>query len=331
MSRVGTTLEVHGHRGARGLRPENTLPGFACALELGVDAIELDVGRSADDVAVLNHDAEISRRTCRDTAPLFPGDPLFPYVGRALRELTLAQLKTLDAGRPVATAELAATLRPAPGTPVATLAEVCELLDAYAAGEVLLCVELKTDPSWSGGDVEELTALVVATLDAYGRTGRSRLLGFDWRVLAAAARLAPDATRVALVEEKTVGADAARWFGGIDPAGFGGDLAAAAAAAGASMLSPDADILTTELLASASAYGLPVTVWTVNEPAEMDRLVDAGVAAIVTDYPDRLRAVLAERGLPLPPALDPPALDPPAVTASGCGESPGTAAGRPPR
>ncbi|TDB79280.1 glycerophosphodiester phosphodiesterase, partial [Actinomadura sp. KC216] len=68
-------VENHGHRGARGLRPENTLPGFAHALDLGVDAIELDVGLSADGVVVLNHDQTLSPTNLTDTEPVHPNDP----------------------------------------------------------------------------------------------------------------------------------------------------------------------------------------------------------------------------------------------------------------
>lgn len=297
-------VEVHGHRGARGLRPENTLPGFAHALEIGVHALELDVGLTRDGAVVLNHDPTISAVTCRDTAPLTPGDPMYPYTGRRVRDLTLAQLKTLDAGRREPAAPFAETLLPMPGTPMATLAEVCELLGEYgAAGTVRLCVELKTDPSWSCADVERFVAAVVAALDRYGLTPCSRLLGFDWRVLAAAARLAPAATRVALAEAQTLGAG---WLGGRNLADFGPDrgraLAAAATAAGADILSPKHLLLTANMVAAAHLSGLPVAVWTVNEPAEMRRFIDMGVNALVTDYPDRLRAVLAGRGMPLPTA-----------------------------
>jgi glycerophosphoryl diester phosphodiesterase len=323
------TTEIHGHRGARGHRPENTLPSFAHALELGVDALELDVGLSADGAVVLNHDQTISAVNCRDTGPLTPGDPMFPYTGRAVRELTLAQLKTLDAGVREPAEPFAETLVPMPGTPPATLTEVCELLESYAAGDVRLCVELKTDPSWPDAEVAGLVEAVVATLDRHGLSPRSRLLGFDWRVLSAAIRVAPAITRVALVEPESLEPDAGR-LDGRRLADFGADpaeaLAAAAASAGADILSPKHVLLDGELLRSAHAHGLPVTVWTVNEPAEMRRFVDLGVDAIVTDYPDRLRGVLAGCGRALPTAYAAPL-----VTASGYAEIPDRAADTTPR
>ena len=95
--------EIHGHRGARALRPENTLPGLACALAIGVDAIEFDVTLTADGGLILAHDLVVSAETTLDTAPATEGDPDFPYVGRPWTALTLSQIATLDAGgrRPV--------------------------------------------------------------------------------------------------------------------------------------------------------------------------------------------------------------------------------------
>ncbi|MFF5263566.1 glycerophosphodiester phosphodiesterase family protein [Actinomadura viridis] len=296
MTFSGGTVELHGHRGARGLRPENTLPGLAHALTLGVDAIEFDVGLTADDVVVLNHDQRLSPVTVSDTAPVRPGDPRFPYVGKALRELTLAQIRTVDAGvrRPAADDDpFALTQLPLPGTPLPTLAEVCALLSA--APGVRPAVELKTDPGWADSEVTRFTAAVAEVLEAFGLTGRSRLLAFDWRVLVEARRYAPDAGRVALVERETT-APGTPWLAGLDHA----DPAGAALDVGATALSPEMAMATPDLVERAQGLALPVAVWTLNEPADMVRYVGYGVDAIVTDYPDRLRAVLSEHGLPVP-------------------------------
>jgi glycerophosphoryl diester phosphodiesterase len=299
----GERVEVHGHRGARGLRPENTLPGFAHALELGVDAVELDVGLTADGVVVLNHDQALSADTVADTAPVRAGDPLFPYVGRTIGELTLAQVKTVDASarRADPAGDVDAylvTQVPVRGTRLPTLSEVCGVLAAYGAQQVKLAIELKTDPSWPGRRVEEFVAAVAEVLDSFGMTRQARFLGFDWRVLVAARDQAPDAGRVALIESKTL-VYGSPWLAGMDPA----DATAAAVAVGATALSPEDGLVTTQLVHDAHGLGLPVTVWTVNDPAEMARFIEYGVDAIVTDYPDRLRRVLAEHGLTPPEPL----------------------------
>jgi glycerophosphoryl diester phosphodiesterase len=286
--------EVHGHRGARGLRPENTLPGFAHALAIGVDAIEFDVGLTADGVVIVNHDQVLSATTVSDTGPARPGDPLYPYVGRRIRELTLAQVKTVDAGvrRPVDDDDpFLLTQLPMPGTGLPTLAEFCALIGRYDADALSLAVELKTDGGWPDTEVTEFVAAVAKTLDEYGLTGRSRLLGFDWRVLTDARRLAPEAGRVALLEGKTLGSG---------PPAEMGTLIDAALEVGATAFSPERTLVTRRLVDDAHARGLPVIVWTVNDPAEMATLVELGVDAIVSDHPDRLHTVLKSHGLPRP-------------------------------
>jgi glycerophosphoryl diester phosphodiesterase len=303
----GGRVEAHGHRGARGLRPENTLPGFAHAFEIGVDAVELDVGLTADGVVILNHDQVLSALTCCDTEPAWPDDPQFPYVGRKLRELTLDQIRTVDAGVRQASADgwpadtdpLVLTQLPMRGVVLPTLAEVCELLDGYDSRRIHLAVELKTDPSWPYCDVEHFVAAVADVLESCGMSRRARLLGFDWRVLTAAARVAPRLRRVALVEEKTLtvsDGSGAPWLAGLDPS----DWVAGAVAIGANVLSPEHTLISPELVGDAHSLSLPVTAWTVNDTADMARLIEYGVDAIVTDYPDRLRIVMQSQGRALP-------------------------------
>jgi glycerophosphoryl diester phosphodiesterase len=286
-------VEVHGHRGARGLRPENTLPGFAHALEIGVDAVELDVGLTADGAVVCNHDQRLSPVNCADTAPVDPGDPLFPYVGRSLRELTLDQVKTVDAGERRRSDPLAATQVAVPGARLPTLSEACDLVGRYE--DARLAVEFKTGPDWPDSDVEWFVATVAEILETHGFGGRFRLLGFDWRVIVAARLMLPEIDCVALAESATV-APGTRWLAGLDP----GDLTAAARAAGATVLSPSDRLTTPELIEKAHGLGLQVVPWTLNEPTAMARCIDWGIDGFVTDYPDRARGVLESYDLPLP-------------------------------
>src|SRR4051812_47229177 len=91
-------VDVQAHRGGLGLTVESTLPAFARALELGVTTLEMDVAITADGRDVIPHARGTDSRRCRDTAPATPGDPLFPYVGRLVKDLTFAQVRTLDCG-----------------------------------------------------------------------------------------------------------------------------------------------------------------------------------------------------------------------------------------
>src|SRR5437868_12842483 len=100
-------FDAEGHRGTRGLRPENTLPAFAKALEIGVSTLEMDTGVTKDGQVIVSHEPVVIPLLCQDTHPAFPGDPAYPYVGKPIHDLTLAEIKTLDCGtrRPAAPAQ----------------------------------------------------------------------------------------------------------------------------------------------------------------------------------------------------------------------------------
>jgi glycerophosphoryl diester phosphodiesterase len=299
--------EIQGHRGARALRPENTIPGLAHALAIGVDAIEFDVTLTADGGLILAHDLTVDPQTIRDTG----------YAGKPWLSLSLAEIASLDAGdrRPATPYE--ETFEAVPGTGVPTLDQVCRLINEARAHGVTLAVELKTHPSWPDADVRRLTESALDALAAHRLTGQARILGFDWRVLRCAEAAAPAVPRVALVEP-TTWLPGSAWQAGLEPADYGAGpatgsatgaatgLAGTAEAAhdiGATWLSPWDPMTTPELIKAATDYGLGTVPWTVNDPARMSELIGLKVAGIVTDYPDLLRQVLSSHGVPLPPPV----------------------------
>lgn len=275
-------LEIHGHRGARALRPENTLPGLAYALAIGVDAIEFDVTLTADDGLILAHDLAVDD-------VVFGG----PLVGRTWRSLTLAEIATLDAGGRHPVAPYQDTFVAVPGTPVPTLEQVCALA---APSGVIMSVELKTNPSWPDRDVRLLVSSVIAVLAAHDCTRQARMLGFDWRVLRYAAELAPGMPRVALIEPFTW-ADGSKWLAGLDPASYDPvtGFTAAARDAGADFVSPWDGLTSPAVIAAAHKAGLGIIVWTVNDPEAMLALAELAADGIVTDRPDLLLKVLGGR------------------------------------
>jgi glycerophosphoryl diester phosphodiesterase len=303
--------EIHGHRGARALAPENTLPGLACALAIGVDALEFDVTLTADGSLILAHDLVVDSTTILDTGPAGPADPQFPYVGKRWADLTRAQISTLDAGDRRPTLPFEDTFGALPGTGVPTLDQACRLVSESGADLVKLSVELKTDPSWSGADVQRLTESALAVLAARGLTGRSRILGFDWRVLQAAQAIDPAVPTVALVQP-TTWVPGSAWLAGLDPATYPGDKDAdgqdgtafvtGAHDIGAAWLSPWKSMIGAGTVAAAHAAGLGVIAWTVNEPERMAELIRLGVDAIVSDRPDLLRQVAEDLGEGVPAA-----------------------------
>ncbi|TDE58594.1 glycerophosphodiester phosphodiesterase [Nonomuraea mesophila] len=293
-------VEIHGHRGARGLWPENTLPGMSRTMELGVHALELDVALTADRRLVLTHDLTVSAVTSADRRPIRAGDPLFPYVGKPINSLSLAQLRMLDVGVRLPRHPddpFALTQVPMPETRMPTLGAVLGLVNAYEAESVRLHVELKSDPTRPEltPDPKAFTEQVVEELDRHGRLDNVAILSFDWRIIRYAAGLVPGARRFALIEPDTL-----HWHDDL-----GDDVPAAARDAGATTLSPKHTMVDEALMAQAAAAGLDVAVWTVNDAELAGRMLDLGVAGIVTDYPDRMRDLWRERGLQLPEPVGP--------------------------
>lgn len=283
-------FQLSGHRGARGLWPENTLAGFAGALRLGVDALELDVVLSADAVPVVVHDLTLDPDLVRE-----PGGVWLETPGLAVRSLELATLKRLDVGRarpgsPVALAHPRQTA--VDGQTIPTLAEVFRLAGAHPT--VRLEVEIKTDPTFPelSPDPRELVDRIMAEAAAAGVAARMSLRSFDWRGLHHAAARWPSVPLCFLTEEATP-----------DVLGAVRQAAGGRATDWATDWAPDFTTLTGALVAEARRHGLAVKPWTVNRPEDMARLIAWGVDGLCTDDPDIARAAMAQAGLPLPPAL----------------------------
>jgi glycerophosphoryl diester phosphodiesterase len=130
-------FDLQAHRGGLALRPENTLSSFGNALRLGVTTLELDVQITEDGAAVVTHDRRVDPVKCADTAPVVPADPEFPYVGKYVKTLTLAQVETLDCGtrRPAdpATDPFLPTLEMVPGSRMPVLSAVFDLVKRHRA------------------------------------------------------------------------------------------------------------------------------------------------------------------------------------------------------
>ena len=292
-------FDLEGHRGPRGLRPENTLAAFGKALQIGVTTLELDTGVTKDGVVVVSHERRISPLECQDTG----GNHV---VGQLIRDLTLAQLRTLDCGtrHPAtpATDPFVGTQESVPGTRMPTLAEVFALANRYGANDVQFNIETKIDPTIDDTvDFRVFTRKVVDVIAANAMTQRSLLQSFDWRTLVEAKRIEPALRTVALAQAPTI-FPGTPWTAGvpIDADAWNGSLARAVKSIGAKVLSPRYQDLGDSLIREAHKQGLVVVPWTVNDAPTMSSLIDRGVDGIISDYPNVLRDVMASKGMALP-------------------------------
>jgi glycerophosphoryl diester phosphodiesterase len=290
------TFDLEGHRGTRGLRPENTLAAFGKALQIGVTTLELDTGVTKDGVVVVSHERRISPLECQG-----------PWVGSLIRDLTFAQIQQLDCGtrHPVnpATDPFVGTQEAVPGTRMPSLAQVFELANRYGAHDVKFDIETKIDPTVNDTvDPVTFARSVLDVIERYGMTQRSVLQSFDWRTLVEAKRELPALKIVALAQASTI-FPGTPWTAGVPIAAdawSAGTLADAVKSIGASVVSANFPNITDALIAAAHRLGLLVIPWTVDDTASMRSLIDRGVDGLITDYPDLGRQVMAEKGLKLP-------------------------------
>lgn len=302
---VAAPFDAQGHRGARGLAPENTLAAFRRALDIGVTTIETDVAISADGSVVIAHDPWLNPALVRGADGKW-----LRSEGPAIHALTLAELRAYDIGRLNPEHRYAKDWpgqQAADGERLPTLAELFALVKA-GGKPVRFNIETKITPT-SGADTPGPAAFaqhLVREVRAAGVAARTSIQSFDWRTLIESRRIAPEIATVCLTAEfegfNTVRADASGaspWHAGLKIADHG-SVPKAARAAGCAVWSPNFRALDDKRLAEAREIGLQVIVWTVNDPAEMTSLIERGVDGIITDYPDRLRAVMKARGMPLP-------------------------------
>ena len=299
-SMTAQAIEIQGHRGARGLLPENTIPAFERAIDVGVDVLEVDIGMTRDGVPVVHHDRALSPDRTRDASGAWLSPP-----GPLLGTLDRSELSAFDVGRSAPggkTAERFPEQAPRDGTRIPTLADVLALGRRPGAEEIRFNIETKLTPlgpaETAGPD--EFARAVVAVLRAEGMVERSNLQSFDWRVLFAARRLAPELATVCLTAEQRWQDNVHRgrrhpspWTAGLDIGAFDGSVPKMVEAAGCAGWSPYHRDLSEEALAEAHELGLKVVVWTVNEVDEMAALARLGVDGIITDYPDRAVEALA--------------------------------------
>lgn len=294
-------IDLQGHRGARGLLPENTLPSFQRALELGVTTLELDVGMTKDGVLVIHHDQTLNPDITRDAEGRF-----LEGRGPAIHALTFQALQQYDVGRLKPGTAYAANFpdqQPADGTRIPRLTDLFELVRRSGNERVRFAIETKLHPDKPDETPapEPFARALVQAIRAAGLSGRSQVLSFDWRTLQVVQKIAPEVATVYITAQRprfdTIQASAgSRWTAGFQHREHG-SVPRMIKAAGGTHWSANFNDLTAESVREAQALGLKVLAWTVNDPIVMARILDLGVDGLITDRPDLAIPVLKGRGL----------------------------------
>lgn len=278
-------LPSHGtvvaHRGGADLAPENTLAAFHKAVEPGIDSeiIELDLHTSADDVVVVNHDKSVDRTTGVGQGCDIEQDTVSETFGDVkVHDLTVAELQELDAGRCHVDLDGIRSFE-GQGVVIPTLREV---LDELPTQRFMLEIK-QTEPSVVPGVLELLTEL-----DAFDRTC---FLAFDEGVTQELAETAPEGTCISMP------ASGIRCWSTEAIFPFGGGGCPAYDVMWMPHTNSGFNLKRESLVDDLHAAGMPVFMWTINDPAVMAEAYDAGVDGVVTDRPDLARELVGSRGV----------------------------------
>ncbi len=269
-------FEIQGHRGMRGIFPENTLIGFQRAIEQGVPVVEMDVLLNRENEVMIMHDFAInpSLYTSLD------GKPIEKTL--LIKDLTLSELKNMDCGRlPHARFPQQELV---PGTTIPTLPELLSMLNGLTSSYAHTCrlnIELKADPAFP----ESIPSLfivaqkVIATVQQSRFRDRVYYSSFDFALLQEVRKIDRDATIALLCEEENLA------FYGISSEDWIGNILKKAKELRATVISPHYQLVTLDVVRLVHDEGFRIIPWTVNEPSIALDLARIGVDGIITDYP----------------------------------------------
>jgi glycerophosphoryl diester phosphodiesterase len=299
-------LDLQGHRGARGLAPENTLAGFALTLGIGVTTLELDVAVTRDDVLVISHDPALNPDITRG-----PDGQFLEARGPVIRTLAFDALRRYDVGRLKPGTRYAAAhpqQQAVDGARIPRLQDLFALVRKSGNDQVRFAIETKITPT-SGDETlapEPFARALIAAIREAGLPQRSTIQSFDWRTLAVVQKEAPEIGTVYLTIQQpnsdNVGstrAEGSTWTNGIQFKDHG-SVPKMIRAAGGRIWSSFWRDLDADKVRQAQSLGIQVLAWTVNAPADIERMLDLGVDGIVSDRPDLVREAMARRGMALP-------------------------------
>ncbi len=271
--------EVHGHRGCRGLMPENTIPAFEKAVELGCDWLEMDVVITADSQVLVSHEPWMNHLICRTPQgdSITEGDER----GSNIYHMSTAEVQGFDCGSQThpnfPDQENRAVAKPLLREVVMAAEEKSMEL---GAGGIGYNIEIKSEPALYGTyqpEPKRFVQLVLAQIDSLGLDERCVIQSFDPAILEEVHRQNPDLSTSLLVEN---GDDLAT---NLRRLSFKPDH-----------YSPAFSLADQKLVKELEERDIALLVWTVNDTDDMRRMVELGVKGIITDHPDRLIAILDE-------------------------------------
>lgn len=273
-------LDLQGHRGARGVRPENTMPAFQYCIEQQMTSLELDTVVTKDNQLIISHETDLNGKLCLDETGV-------PAKTLPIKNLTVSELKKFDCGslknEDFPDQELV------PGTRLITLMELFAHTNQFEIQtdrpeKLLFNVELKFRETYSQNDIQESAALMVQIIEEAGLTERVTVQSFVIDLLPVIKKLNPKIKTAALFQPT--------YPQGIQlMLGFkanSDEIMQQTIGAGADIISPYYLYIKPDFVKTAHSNRIKVLPWTVNEEKMMIEMMNLNVDGLISDYPKRL-------------------------------------------
>lgn len=271
-------IDVQGHRGCRGLMPENTIPAFIKALEIGVNTLELDIVISKDGKVVVSHEPYMSSTICLDSS----GNEIANDKQANIYEMTYKEVAAFDCGSKFHSKfpeqEKMKVSKP-------LLSEVIDTVEKYLVEhnlpKVKYNIELKSTAK--GDDIyhpkpDEFSKIVIDLLKEKEMVERVIIQSFDERILESFHKIAPEFELAFLV------ANIASMKKNLDKLSFKPPY-----------YSPHFKLVSKKTIHQAKALDIGLVIWTVNKEKDIKKMIELGVDAIISDYPDRVVKLMEAR------------------------------------
>ena len=306
------TLDIQGHRGARGLFPENTLVGFRKTIEMGVTTLELDLNLSKDLGLIVYHDPYINQNLCLDANGDSIAADMLGY-GPLISNLTLKEIKTFDCGslNPDVLRFPQPPRKNIPGEKIPILQEVFDLLAEYPEKNIWLNIEIKISPEFQlTAPIDVFVKAVVQVINHNSAANKVNIQSFDWQVLESVKIQAPYIKTAALLGQFTFksinDSVPSSWLNGIHFEKSGSTALTMLKKAenyidifspSWRLIMPEDSLFLGNTVNELKNNGFPVIPWTINRTKTMEKVILQGVDGIITDYPDSLLMVMKKMGI----------------------------------
>ncbi len=289
-------IKIYGHRGARGVFPENTLDSFQYLFDNNISAYETDILISKDLVPVITHNFHLNPSLTKDSdGNWLEKDDIKIY------DLTFENISSYEVGSINKLSKYGRRFinqKKLKNQKIPKLSQLLDLTSKNIIPNLLINLEIKSTPMVKNltPAIEELVRLVIEEVHKSKLKDKIIYSSFDWNILKEIKNYNPNLPRAYLTEEQRNIYDQSPWMD-FTPLHNNLDLPKLIKVLGGVAWHPYYKDITKKMVESSHEENLPVNVWTVNKEEDMLRMIEYGVDGIMSDYPVKLKELCVRENI----------------------------------